>query len=1259
MYVYITDMELFNSKPLLLGIRPEDGSRVAIHVNGFRWPLYLAPSNSLEKDAFADWTGKYIFPVIDEHKNTYGLENAGEVMNKTFCFYKEKQTRMHCFKYKHGDRAREIARKFDSNMVRVYHDRLDPILTFMHATNVRCFATVELTEAKQGIMGDKAVRSGRVQEWSVKYSDIRRVDDYPTPSFRVACYDLETDGLDPKVHEIRMIGLVFRDFPWTDQSRRAILLSRHPMAEAKEALDFEVRHVPDELTLITQFAELVDEEKSLILTGWNIAGFDNGFLSDRIEFLKKAKIIRNKRGQPEIISLPPLQKLSWLDAKRVDKKIKTLQTSAYGHNDMTLFTVAGLVMMDGMLLARKQLKLERFTLAAAAQWAGTYKGDMPYKRMLEAFISRDENELLEVAKYCVQDCDAVFSILARMEEPVKVCAVSTMAGVPPRYVIDRGVQVLVWSLIVEKACKSGFVMDQFPNIPDTSYEGATVLEPKIGYYADPLCILDFKSLYPSCMVANNVCPTRLHETLERSYDELVRTFEYPQYKIVDVGNGRYTVFQRLNDDMQLELGVIPLVLQSLLQQRQEVKRQAAIATDPIVRMQKTAREKALKVLANSIYGFTGARTSPLGPGAVLIAASVTSLGREALHKTKTEIETLREAGRVPSQTDIVYGDSVTEDTPLILRRPNGDVYLSRIDAFDGEWERTGDGKEFLTNLHVQVWTHQGFHSILRVYRHAVQKPIVRVVTRSGMVDCTSDHSLVRNDMSVVSPNDVDVGDELLHRRLCIDDTMINLHDSNIDDDKAWVMGAFIRSGTLHPWRIHGHSSCLEVLSGKLTFQTRIHPDGYLEASDDMDASLFYTVFLNKNGNETIPSLLLQSSYRVLIRFWMGYQSIQAPFPVGKLRLTAIWIFMTRLGLHPALSVTDGVVHLIASSNDNKTHTVLSTEPRDYHGMYVYDLETETSHFHVGPGDLIVHNTDSVMVVFPRTTREKAGELATFLSHHITKCFDKPMELEYETMLITFLLITKKRYAGQYHQGGGLLIKGIATQRRDYCRLVQDGIRGVLEALLLSTDGQGKQRAISFLDETLERIVQNKIPLEQLVVTKEINKIDYKSLPPHAAVAKKMESRDPTRPPKAGDRISYVVLRGTSTRIADRCDEVEYVRAEGLLPDMVYYAKQTSDQVLGLLVPAGLRVEGERVIRRGIQRAINMDEKQTSLATWGDVISVKTTTVGHAVQEQEKKTKQLALPAWIETRKRQASRDVQIQQKKLQKTQTKMDRFFPK
>lgn len=53
------------------------------------------------------------------------------------------------------------------------------------------------------------------------------------------------------------------------------------------------------------------------------------------------------------------------------------------------------------------------------------------------------------------------------------------------------------------------------------YEGATVIEPERGYYKDPIATLDFSSLYPSIMIAHNLCYTTLLRTAMKDKLEYV------------------------------------------------------------------------------------------------------------------------------------------------------------------------------------------------------------------------------------------------------------------------------------------------------------------------------------------------------------------------------------------------------------------------------------------------------------------------------------------------------------------------------------------------------------------------------------------------------------------------------------------------------------------------------------------------------------------------------------------------------------------
>jgi len=101
---------------------------------------------------------------------------------------------------------------------------------------------------------------------------------------------------------------------------------------------------------------------------------------------------------------------------------------------------------------------------------------------------------------------------------VNYTEMARVTGVPFNYLLARGQQIKVISQLYRKARSEGFVI---PNLKsegtDEQYEGATVIEPRKGYYSEPVATLDFSSLYPSIMQAHNLCYTTLlsARTIER------------------------------------------------------------------------------------------------------------------------------------------------------------------------------------------------------------------------------------------------------------------------------------------------------------------------------------------------------------------------------------------------------------------------------------------------------------------------------------------------------------------------------------------------------------------------------------------------------------------------------------------------------------------------------------------------------------------------------------------------------------------------
>lgn len=85
-----------------------------------------------------------------------------------------------------------------------------------------------------------------------------------------------------------------------------------------------------------------------------------------------------------------------------------------------------------------------------------------------------------------------------------------VTGVPFNFLLTRGQQIKVVSQLYRKAVEENLVIPAVKSEgSDEQYEGATVIEPKKAYYRDPIATLDFNSLYPSIMMAHNLCYSTL------------------------------------------------------------------------------------------------------------------------------------------------------------------------------------------------------------------------------------------------------------------------------------------------------------------------------------------------------------------------------------------------------------------------------------------------------------------------------------------------------------------------------------------------------------------------------------------------------------------------------------------------------------------------------------------------------------------------------------------------------------------------------
>ena len=181
--------------------------------------------------------------------------------------------------------------------------------------------------------------------------------------------------------------------------------------------------------------------------------------------------------------------------------------------------------------------------------------------------------------------------------------------------------------------------------------------------------------------------------------------------------------------------------------------------------------------------------------------------------------------------------------------------------------------------------------------------------------------------------------------------------------------------------------------------------------------------------------------------------------------------------------------------------------------------------------------------------KEAGELAT-------KFLKKPHDLEYEKTFMPFCLLSKKRYVGMLYEEDPNKCKrksmGIVLKRRDNAPIVKDVYGGVIDILMKK---QNIEESIEFVQMKLQEIIDKKIPIEKLIISKSLRSF-YKNPQQvaHNVLADRMGVRDPGNKPAPGDRIPYVYIYQTNKKAlqGDKIEHPEYIKKNKIKIDYGFY-----------------------------------------------------------------------------------------------------------
>src|SRR5210317_851789 len=495
--------------------------------------------------------------------------------------------------------------------MKVFESNIDPVLRLMHRTGIQSTGWLKT--------GDNCVRShlARVDidlfcnDWTT-LKPVPRDDIAP---FVVASFDIECNSStgkfpNPNVKEDAcfQIAVSLCTFGNDEPYDKTCFCYKKTDSNLDGCT---IVSFDTEREMLEAFQQYIHQKDIDIMTGWNIFGFDLDYIYTR------AFIVGCN---------PEFFKMGKLKSQECEITVKKLSSSALGDNVLKLLPMSGRFIFDMFHEVKKGYKLDSYSLNNVSKlYLGDQKIDMAPKEMFARFLEGDPKKLYEVAEYCIKDTLLPHKLMKKMCILLNLIEMAKATWVPVSFLVERGQQIKVFSQLSKKARELGYMVPtiKYGSLPEEPYEGATVLEAHKGAYYTPITALDFEALYPSIMMAHNLC-----------YSTLVMD-EYRYGNVPGITYETFNIGDKTYKFAQDVPSLLPAILAELKQFRKKAKKDMAAATGYMKEVY-NGKQLAYKISMNSVYGFTGAGKGILP--CVPIASTTTFRGRAMIEETKNYVE---------------------------------------------------------------------------------------------------------------------------------------------------------------------------------------------------------------------------------------------------------------------------------------------------------------------------------------------------------------------------------------------------------------------------------------------------------------------------------------------------------------------------------------------------------------------------------------------------------------------------------------------
>ncbi|KAK8698089.1 hypothetical protein V6N13_114220 [Hibiscus sabdariffa] len=434
---------------------------------------------------------------------------------------------------------------------------------------------------------------------------------------------------------------------------------------------FKVFVFKEEKHLFGQFMDILCSLDPDILMGWDVQGCSLGFLAERASYLGIGllnKISRTpsetkikaeetnvfEKGLEDELLLKPLV------ADNVVTEDAIIEDE-WGRTHASGVHVGGRIVLNVWRLMRNEVKLNMYTAEAVAESVLRRKiPAIPYKVLTKWFSSGCARARYKCVEYVIERAKLNLEIMNQLDMINRTSELARVFGIDFFSVLSRGSQFRVESMFLRLAHTQNYLAIS-PGNQQVACQPAMeclplVMEPESGFYADPVVVLDFQSLYPSMIIAYNLCfCTCLGKIANSEVNTLgVSSYAPDPNVLLDLKDHLLlTPNGVMYVPSKVRKGVLPRLLEEILSTRIMVKQAMKNLTPEQQVLQRifNARQLALKLIANVTYGYTAAGFSGRMPCAEL-ADSIVQCGRSTLEKAISYVN-----AHEKWKANVIYGDT--------------------------------------------------------------------------------------------------------------------------------------------------------------------------------------------------------------------------------------------------------------------------------------------------------------------------------------------------------------------------------------------------------------------------------------------------------------------------------------------------------------------------------------------------------------------------------------------------------------------------